>query len=81
MKYNLRFFVRDSDSKLHSETSCIANVKSAHLPCKGDLVYLSDDILDYKPLFGKICKVLYVVKVYDVNGCTSFEILIRGTNI
>lgn len=84
MKYKLRFFVAGSKSNNHVDADCICDLRSDHLPVKGNVVYLSDDIIKEKfaeKYVGVIFVVKYVVKVFDTQGLESAEVMLKETNI
>jgi len=89
MKYQLRFFVRDQQSKKHIDCECFANIKSNHFPLKDDLVFIGDKDYDNSIELpgvesGNIYKVLYTVIIYD-NECkkrkdTTVEVVVKRVN-
>jgi len=85
MKYNIRFFIQGKHKKhAHIDTSCIADIKSSHIPSNGDFIYLDENVLHEKYFYeynAVIFRVLYSVKIFGSNGITSVEVVLKRTNI
>lgn len=87
MKYKLRFFINPGTSHSDENMRCFATIHSEHVPKRGQLIFISDDSINWSGAGrGIIYRVLYSVFCFDdpgdeKEGCNSVEVVVRETNI